>query len=448
MAEPVPGVPSPQSQITPEAADLAELRAARRELDEVVALIREVPGYEDFLAAPTFADVAAAAEGPLCYVTPAEAEGLALIVRGDDVEHVPLPELTTDEVRARVTGLFASYDEFRPREDAAPTAWELDLDAVTRWLWDAAMGDILGRLTPHDGTAEDALTLVPGGLLGLLPLHAAWTADPATPTGRRHALDVTTVSYAPNARSLTAARKIARERPGHTLLAVTDPRPMPEWYPEMPYTALDTMAATAALPAAARTLAGEEATVAAVRDALPAADVLHFACHGRADLAEPLDSALMLSGGHPLRLRDLLAMDLRIRLAVLSACETSLPGTELPDEVVALPTGLLQAGAAGVVASLWAIPDLATSMVVTEFYRRWRGHGLSPGAALRDAQRWVRDTTNAEKAAVWERDLEAGDGLPPHDVADALLDVVTVREPGDRDESRLSAWAGFCHVGV
>ncbi|MEO3809076.1 CHAT domain-containing protein [Sphaerisporangium sp. B11E5] len=439
MAKAVPGTSSPLSGITPEDGEPAELRAARRELDEVVGLIRQVPGYEDFLAAPTFADVAAAAERPLCYVTAAEAEGLALVVRGEDVEHVPLPELTAGAVRRRVSALLDSYQEFRRLPSDA--AWALDLDAVTRWLWDAAMKDVL------DAVGEDAFTVVPGGQLGLLPLHAAWTEDPGTPTGRRHALDVTTVSYAPNARSLTAARRIARDRPGRALLAVTDPRPMPEGYGPMPFSPLETMTAVAALPGA-RTLEGPAATADAVREALAGADVLHFACHGRADLDEPLDSALILAGGQPLRLRDLPAMDLRIRLAILSSCETSLPGTELPDEVVSLPTGLLQAGAAGVVASLWEVPDMATSLVVIEFYRRWRHGGLTPAAALRDAQRWVRDTTNAEKAAAWERDLATGDGVPPGEVADLLLDEIAGRDPGARDESGLTAWAGFCHIGV
>ena len=81
-------------------AGLEEIRAARRELDEVIDEIRKVPGYEQFLAAPTFEDVAnAAREQPLIYVAAADLGGLALVVRGDDVVHVPLAELTADVVR-------------------------------------------------------------------------------------------------------------------------------------------------------------------------------------------------------------------------------------------------------------------------------------------------------------------------------------------------------------
>ena len=78
------------------------------------------------------------------------------------------------------------------------------------------------------------------------------------------------------------------------------------------------------------------------------------------------------AGRRAVTLRELLNdYRLQVRLAVLSACETALPGTELPDEVVALPTGLLQAGVAGVVASQWSVPDRATAMLMAEFYRRW-----------------------------------------------------------------------------
>jgi len=50
-------------------------------------------------------------------------------------------------------------------------------------------------------------------------------------------------------------------------------------------------------------------------------------------------------------------MPLNVRLAVLSACETGLVGIDLPDEALALPTGLLQAGVASIVASQWIVPD-------------------------------------------------------------------------------------------
>jgi CHAT domain-containing protein len=196
-------------------------------------------------------------------------------------------------------------------------------------------------------------------------------------------------------------------------------------------------------------LSGPAASLGDVEQALQRADVAHLACHGFADLDTPLDSGLLLAGQGVLRLRELLGLRLRIRLAVLSACETSMPGTELPDEVVALPTGLLQAGVAGIVASMWAVPDTATAMLMTEFYRRWRWEGLAPATALQQSQQWLRDATNADKARVYEEALGAAAGWLPFEAADAFLDQVMLgREPDDRDQAGLEAWAAFAHIGV
>ena len=65
------------------------------------------------------------------------------------------------------------------------------------------------------------------------------------------------------------------------------------------------------------------------------------------------------------------------RLATLSACETGIVGTDLPDEVVMLPSALLEAGYAGVAASLWSVADFSTAMLMVRFYQCWRQKGWS-----------------------------------------------------------------------
>jgi len=98
-----------------------------------------------------------------------------------------------------------------------------------------------------------------------------------------------------------------------------------------------------------------------------------------------------------LTLRDLLDLKLvennqgGIRLAILSACETGLQGIELADEAISLPTGLLQAGVAGVAASLWSVSEISTMVLLTRFYTLWRNQHLEPSQALITAQKWLRD---------------------------------------------------------
>ncbi|MGW6504898.1 CHAT domain-containing protein [Nonomuraea angiospora] len=415
-------------------SDLAAIRAARKALDEVIDDIRAVPGYEGFLASPAFDDVVRAARRcPLVYLAAAEQGGVALIVRDDQVTHVSLERLTAPSLRERVTEHLAIYAS----QDRA--AWDSSLEEITGWLWPAVMGPVLEAL----GTAGEAV-LVAGGLLGLLPLHAAWTPDPVTPTGRRHALDAMPLSYTPNARSLRSARALAAQVAPQRLLAVAEPLPVSA--PRLRRAAAEAEIAAAAFPGSPVVLSGERATTLAFASGAPRADVLHLGCHGFADLAGPLDSGLLMAGNRRVTLRDLFGLRLRVRLAVLSACETAMPGTELPDEVVSLPTGLLQAGVAGVVASQWAVPELATAMLVALFYRGWRQERMTPAAALRQAQRWLRDSTNDEKVRFLEDPANAS-WLPPA-VAEDLLEGVAYLEPEDRDHAAVRVWGAFAHIGA
>jgi len=419
-------------------ASIEVIRAARKELDDVIEEIRAVPGHEDFLAAPTFDQIAEVAEvdRPLVYFAAADAGGLALVVRGADVVHVALDGLTADVVREQATGHLAAYDAYRTRVAGGRDRWRRSLDEVTAWLWGSAVGPVLDAL----GGAAEAV-FVPGGLLGLLPLHAAWTAGPAEGQ-RRYAIDACMITYVPNARALSAARRHAAEDVG-ALVTVTDP-PHGPGQVRLAHAAIETAVAAAAFPSS-DAIPPDEATPERVQDGIARASVAHLACHGYAVLDTPLDSGLLLADGARLTLRDLLAMRTNLRLAVLSACETSMPGTDLPDEVVSLPTGLLQAGVGGVVASLWAVPDLGTALLMTRFYRAWRHDAEPPAEALRTAQLWLRDTSTARKV----EDLEsfAGDGWLSDELVDELADALFTRDPSE-DDAHVQAWAGFSYVGA
>ena len=97
---------------------------------------------------------------------------------------------------------------------------------------------------------------------------------------------------------------------------------------------------------------------------------------------------------------------------------------------------------------MWAVPDLATAMLMTEFYQRWQPGMTSPARALRDAQQWIRDTTNAVKVTRYEAALDSPQGGIPKSVATAFIDQLVFREPDERSEAVTSAWAGFAHVGA
>ena len=194
-------------------------------------------------------------------------------------------------------------------------------------------------------------------------------------------------------------------------------------------------------------LSHEAATHPALLAEMKNYPVLHFSCHGLARLMDPLSSGLVMAHDEMLSLRDLL--DLRLqstRLAVLSACETGLPGAELPDEVVSLPAGLLQAGATGVIASLWSVSDISTAILMVRCYELWRKKQKEPMEALRLAQQWLTSTADKMKLAAWyERKYEASGRTDQE--ALGWMDHYR-KNPASRPFQHPYFWAGFFFTGA
>ena len=422
-------------------ASADEIVAAREGLDAVMDEIRSVAGFQTLFDPPGYNEIAQlAGDTPLVYLCSGQRFGIALIANADAPPPLLLPYLTDERVAAGVSAYFAAYAARAER----PDLWRAQLDHTLKWLWAAAIGPLVSAdamVGPVNGTGlyfagRSAVVLVPCGSLALLPLHAAWTSDEDRQGGRRYALDELCISYAPNARLLAEARRRVQAAAAPHLLAVEDPRPVSA--PPLPGTAAEVGAAIRAFPGA-RVLRRERATRAAVVQHLGQHTIAHLACHGQADPGEPLDSFLLLAGDERLGVRDLMARQFPdLRLAVLSACETAAIGRELPDEMIGLPAGLLQAGAAGVLASGWSVPDDSTSMLLTRFYQLW--DGIAPAEALRAAQQWMRDSSNGEKLA-----------LVP-DLMTPVAERVPVRArslwEGAHGHRHPYHWAGFAYVGA
>lgn len=351
--------------------------------DAAVALERGRAAYlhesdEQFRAPPSFADVAAAAAGTcLAYLTVTEAGGFALLANGQAGDGDPrlsviwLDDLTTSAVmrlgedfRLRFLPAFLDGDDHQYRAT---------LDSVTSRLWDLAIGPVLAS------RPGGQLTLIPSGYLDLLPLHAAWTQPPGEGS-RRYAIDEALITYAPSARILRAVRS-RPPGPATGILAVYDPtlpNSLREVHDAYKWFDRGTISRT------------DRMTCQSLRDRLPAYSVLHFSCHGFADLLAPLDSGVSAARDQPLTLRDVIGTPLRARLCVLSACESAIAGGFAPDQALSLPAGFLLAGADGVVGTLWEVRDLAARRLVSAFFELWQGRGIQPAEALRQAQARIR----------------------------------------------------------
>jgi CHAT domain-containing protein len=428
----------------------------RSELEETITQIRQISGYEDFMTPTKWENIKIAprSDNPLLYLVTTPNGGMVLTVSVDAIEVLWLNDLKEKILREILYGSaeekelsrwLGAYQDFRNDSKTNYPAWCKEIDTTTRQLWDSLMGPIVQHLKT---LGYDRATLIPTGYLSLLPLHAAWTEDPTTPTGRRYALDDIHFTYTPNARSLTAAREIANRPQVDSILAIDDPshglpsiQTLHNSQREIDC-AIDTFTDRTVLR-------HDEATIDAVQAGLAEASIVHFSCHGTANFTDPLNSGLLMSDGL-LTLKDLLALNLAkdngIRLAILSACETGLPGLDNIDEVVSLPVGLMQAGVAGVIASLWSVSDLSTMLLLTKFYELWREQHIPADQALRQAQIWLRDSTNDEKVIEFQTAIDRTRMSPA--TAQQLHKKLAWKPENERSFAHPYYWAAFSYTGI
>jgi LPXTG-motif cell wall-anchored protein len=145
------------------------------------------------------------------------------------------------------------------------------------------------------------------------------------------------------------------------------------------------------------------------RDQVGQHRIVHFATHGIVDYQHPQLSGLVLSlvdeTGKPqdgfLRMHDIYNLKLPVDLVVLSACNTALGKDVKGEGLIGLTRGFMYAGAGGVVASLWKVDDDATAELMTHFYEGMFKRGLTPAAALREAQLALRSQKRWQAPYFW-----------------------------------------------
>ncbi|UWP83190.1 CHAT domain-containing protein [Dactylosporangium fulvum] len=392
---------------------------AWQRLRDVAARAAEVLGTDPLALSVSYADITAATgDGALVYIAAAKAGGYALVVAArHDPQFIELRTLDRRTVARLVAELLpltrdgATVRGAEPVRDLRPTSRAVDrTTSMLSTLWkngvhDLVLHSVRGRV----------VTFVPVGQLSLLPLHAA--GEPGTPgdtyTEWRRAGHFSAIRYAPNARGLRRCQATVRALPsGEQRLLAVDVADAAGGGAHLPHVARETTGIARCWPGAV-TIA-HNCTWQRFQDTADEHTVWHLACHGSAQPHSILDSRLYFADRQVTlkELRDVLRPGQR-RLAVLSACESNLTGTALPNEVVGLPSALLQVGFAGVIASSWKVDDLATAYLMTAFHRQWREEGHEPVVALNHAMQWLRTATRDDLAAMLP-DVEPGGDAGPY----------------------------------
>lgn len=376
-----------------------EQEALLRDLDLVDAQIREKsPGYAA-LTQPhplTVAEIQALLDPGtllLSYSLGAERSWL-WAVTADSAASFELPgRAAIEQAARRLHQRLSTFDVADRGEEAREAA------GLSRIL----LGPVADRLPGQ------RLAIVADGALHYLPF------------GALPGLSEPEIVYLPSASALAAQRRTLAGRPPapRRLAVLADPAFAPGGpFERLPASRDEAEALAALAPGEARVVLGSAAGRSTVLgDRLRGFRIVHFATHGVLDTERPALSGLALSTvdehGHAregfLHLRDVYNLRLDADLVVLSGCQTAL-GREVRGEgLIGLTRGFQYAGAARVVASLWRVEDRATAALMTLFYRAMWEEGLSPAAALRQAQTRLRGERRWRDPYFWAGFVLEGD---------------------------------------
>jgi CHAT domain-containing protein len=257
-------------------------------------------------------------------------------------------------------------------------ARDFEYRASGRKLYDLLLAPAHAQLR---GKAQ--LVVVPDNTLWELPFQALLTG------ANRHLIEDAAVSYAPSLtalRGMMARRKTSAATP-RGLLALGNPAledqiqaasvlvlrddklaPLPEAEREAK--------ALGALYGATQSqvLIGAAAREDRFKAEAAKYDVLHFAAHGILNDASPLYSHLALSSGGAddglLEAWEILKLDLRADLVVLSACETARGCFGAGEGIIGLSWAFFIAGAPTTVVSQWQVSSASTAQLMIEFHRQ------------------------------------------------------------------------------
>ncbi len=382
------------------AAALTKLATLRQ---EVLALVK-TGGKDKTQTALSEAHAIAASGGAVVVPVVTSLGGKLLVMtkagHRSEVSIIDLPELTTERLSQVLIGpgngppggwlgaYFVNYLDGDEMQKRWPE-WLAAIDNLGPELWHL-FGARLDAVLKQRGLKPGArLAWLPSGWLGTLPLGLA-----QDPVSKRRLVDDYEIVYAPSLEVLAVAQDLIAKPVPKTLAAIINPTG------DLPGTETEgAIVASHFAPAARTLLEGAAATPQAVLSALKGKTHWHFASHGGFSWQDARQSALLMHGPSRLTVGQLLDTDGlgRPRLVVLSACETGLYDiTSSPDEFIGLPGTFTALGAAGVLGTLWPVSDAATALLMAKFYELHMDQGLSPPAALRGAQIWLRHATSDE----------------------------------------------------
>ncbi|KAF8597786.1 hypothetical protein BDV93DRAFT_562009 [Ceratobasidium sp. AG-I] len=339
--------------------------------NQFISQARGLPDFEDFMCPKAAAELMQAARlGPIVVVNVQEhsCDALILSPQSDEITHVPLQDLSLDDVAQLHRLMIKALRAKGIRERTMARLDDLRGDhfkSILAALWHKLVKPILDILGYTDKLLVHQLphiTWCTTGALSFLPIHAAGNYG----SGEDRIFDYAITSYTPTLSALLATTSQSPTKMSGVLAVSQESTP---GLSNLPGTKDELVHIKKHLKGLLyEQLENSQATPDSVLDAMEKYECVHLACHASQNSEDSTQSCFHLHNG-TLSLERIAQRSLKNKsLAFLSACQTATGDRQLPDEAIHLAAGMLVAGYPSVIATMWSINDCDAPLVADEVY--------------------------------------------------------------------------------
>ncbi|KAH9977232.1 CHAT domain-containing protein [Lactifluus volemus] len=338
---------------------VVQQRSLLERREKLISQIQALPGFQDFLKAPSFESLrSAASHGPVIIINHDKRRSDILILLHDSR---PSLITTPDDFYDRAVEMKRRLVDTIKKNRLESTQYQRALRYVLKTLYDLVGQPVIEELHKLDIPSQSRIWWCPTSAFCSLPLHAM---GPLTlPDGAKgYFSDLYISSYTPTLSALIASRKTSGpvlEKP--PILVAKPDESLPD--------ALEEIQVIQRLDTKVTALMLNEATPSRVMHGLEDHRFSHFACHGILKPGKPFDAAFELYGGR-LTLLDIVRRLLPTAdFAFLSACHTAeMTDGSIADEALHLTAAMQYCGFRSVVGTMWAMADTDGPVLTKHFY--------------------------------------------------------------------------------
>jgi CHAT domain-containing protein len=342
---------------------LLKQRGLLEERAKLISQIQNLPGFESFLASPSFDALrSAASSGPVVIINHSSWRSDILILFHDKS---PSLITTPNDFYDRAGALKDKLLESRRKYGLDSSDYEKTLANVLGELYKLVGKPVIDRLRQLQIPEQSRIWWYPTSVFCSLPLHAMGPI-PSDDGEMRYFLDLYICSYTPTLSGLIQSRhrdSSVRSSDRPSLLLIAQPNSLP--------TVEGEIQVIQALETKVTSLISEAATPATAIDGFNHHGFVHFSCHGELEAGKPFEAGFKLHGGERLTLLDIVRAHIPdAEFAFLSACHTA-EMTEGSNEDVGLhlAAAVQYCGFRSVVGTMWAMVDEDGCDLAKHFYK-------------------------------------------------------------------------------